>query len=167
MKRSNSFRDYLISLLHPNVKGDSRLPARWFGRHRHRYQQYVYAYGTPGSRQGSYHIHFNDGRINVSPLNDRWRYGSHGYWEVVGPDVHLKWTPIAGTYIGSNRTIKTRSVPLWVPWVIVAIPTALLFWLDRRRIPSGYCKKCGYDLTGNVSGVCPECGEMVPPQQSA
>lgn len=128
---------------------------------------YVYAYGTPGSRQGSYHIHLNDGRINISHLNYRWRYGSYGYWEVVWPDVHLKWTPIVGTYIGANRTIKTRSVPLWVPWVIVAIPTALLFWLDRRRIPSGYCKKCGYDLTGNVSGICPECGEMVPPQQSA
>ena len=24
-----------------------------------------------------------------------------------------------------------------------------------------YCIQCGYDLTGNVSGVCPECGEKV------
>ena len=24
--------------------------------------------------------------------------------------------------------------------------------------PPGSCKKCGYDLTGNVSGRCPECG---------
>jgi predicted Zn-ribbon and HTH transcriptional regulator len=23
------------------------------------------------------------------------------------------------------------------------------------------CQKCGYDLTGNVSGRCPECGEAV------
>ncbi|UCG17088.1 MAG: hypothetical protein JSV19_03465 [Phycisphaerales bacterium] len=23
------------------------------------------------------------------------------------------------------------------------------------------CRRCGYDLTGNVSGVCPECGEPV------
>lgn len=29
----------------------------------------------------------------------------------------------------------------------------------RRRM--GLCIKCGYDLTGNVSGVCPECGEQV------
>ena len=27
----------------------------------------------------------------------------------------------------------------------------------RRELP-GYCNGCGYDLTGNESGVCPECG---------
>jgi hypothetical protein len=32
-------------------------------------------------------------------------------------------------------------------------------YVDRynRRIPNHYCP-CGYDLTGNVSGACPECG---------
>jgi hypothetical protein len=24
------------------------------------------------------------------------------------------------------------------------------------------CQQCGYDLTGNVTGVCPECGTAVP-----
>ena len=28
----------------------------------------------------------------------------------------------------------------------------------RRRRRSGRCQRCGYDLTGNVSGRCPECG---------
>ena len=31
----------------------------------------------------------------------------------------------------------------------------------RRRFPAGHCQRCGYDLTGNVSGVCPECGSEV------
>ncbi|MBN1342741.1 MAG: hypothetical protein JXQ73_08690 [Phycisphaerae bacterium] len=26
----------------------------------------------------------------------------------------------------------------------------------------GHCGRCGYDLTGNVSGVCPECGWRLP-----
>jgi hypothetical protein len=30
--------------------------------------------------------------------------------------------------------------------------------LVRRQL-HGQCPQCGYDLTGNVSGVCPECGE--------
>jgi hypothetical protein len=28
-------------------------------------------------------------------------------------------------------------------------------------VKKGLCVKCGYDLTGNVSGVCPECGEKI------
>lgn len=28
----------------------------------------------------------------------------------------------------------------------------------RRRLPRGHCQSCGYNLTGNVSGYCPECG---------
>jgi hypothetical protein len=27
-----------------------------------------------------------------------------------------------------------------------------------RRRAAGECLRCGYDLTGNVSGTCPECG---------
>ncbi len=30
-----------------------------------------------------------------------------------------------------------------------------------RRLADGHCGYCGYDLTGNVSGVCPECGERI------
>ena len=29
----------------------------------------------------------------------------------------------------------------------------------RRRAGVNTCRHCGYDLTGNVSGVCPECGQ--------
>ena len=33
-------------------------------------------------------------------------------------------------------------------------------WHERRAETEGHpaCRACGYDLTGNVSGVCPECG---------
>jgi uncharacterized paraquat-inducible protein A len=30
--------------------------------------------------------------------------------------------------------------------------------LKRAPTPPGHCSKCGYDLTGNESGRCPECG---------
>ncbi|UCE59849.1 MAG: hypothetical protein JSU63_20695 [Phycisphaerales bacterium] len=37
------------------------------------------------------------------------------------------------------------------------------FWRARRMplpsvYPPGHCRKCGYDMTGNLSGNCPECG---------
>ncbi len=52
-------------------------------------------------------------------------------------------------------------IPLWIPFLVVGIPTGFLWWHDRLRIPLGHCQNCGYNLTGNVSGVCPECGESV------
>lgn len=37
----------------------------------------------------------------------------------------------------------------------------VLFVIGLRKPkppPRGYCKRCGYSLIGNISGVCPECG---------
>jgi hypothetical protein len=50
------------------------------------------------------------------------------------------------------------NVPLWMPFVLIGFPTALLWRADRRCRRTGHCKECGYNLTGNKSGVCPECG---------
>jgi hypothetical protein len=53
-------------------------------------------------------------------------------------------------------------VPQWVvPAVLGPLPAArIVRWRRlRRRPPTNTCGGCGYDLTGNVSGVCPECGK--------
>ncbi len=53
--------------------------------------------------------------------------------------------------------------PLWLPFLLIALPTGWLFWSDhRRRKRVGCCEKCGYDLKGNTSGKCPECGATTP-----
>jgi len=56
------------------------------------------------------------------------------------------------------------SVPLWLVLALLACPTAWLWFGDRRRIPAGHCRRCGYDLTKNESGVCPECGVRIARQ---
>ncbi len=61
-----------------------------------------------------------------------------------------------------NRWHFEVMCPYWLLVVVVGVPTAVLWWLDRRRFPPGHCPRCGYDLTGNVSGVCPECGAAAP-----
>lgn len=53
------------------------------------------------------------------------------------------------------------SIPLWVPLILILIPS-LIVWRLSERVPSGYCSTCKYDLTGNMSGVCPECSKPVP-----
>ena len=55
------------------------------------------------------------------------------------------------------------SLSLPVLLVLIALPTILLWHLDRRRHPPGHCADCGYNLTGNVSRVCPECGTSIVP----
>ncbi|MCO6437879.1 MAG: hypothetical protein J5J06_12375 [Phycisphaerae bacterium] len=45
-------------------------------------------------------------------------------------------------------------------------------WMENeieQRRSLGYCLNCGYDLRGNVSGICPECGTRVlnSPTQAA
>ena len=61
----------------------------------------------------------------------------------------------------SNPIIFTNAwLPLWIPFVLTAIPAALLWWRDRLP-PHGNCQNCGYNLTGNISGICSECGTPI------
>jgi hypothetical protein len=59
-------------------------------------------------------------------------------------------------------------IPFWAPFAIVAwLPTARLVgaylprFLRLRRERRGHCPSCRYNLTGNISGVCPECGMKI------
>jgi hypothetical protein len=63
-----------------------------------------------------------------------------------------------------NRRIisGTFDVPAYLLYSVLAAPFIGLRVM-RRRAGSVFrrCPNCGYNLTGNVSGVCPECGEAV------
>ncbi len=60
-------------------------------------------------------------------------------------------------------------LPLWVASVGLGIYPAIAFicgprrWRHRRI---GHCLRCGYNLTGNVSGICPECGTVIARQSA-
>ncbi len=36
-------------------------------------------------------------------------------------------------------------------------------WPRKHELPPGHCRTCGHNLTGNVSGICPECGTPCKP----
>ena len=71
-------------------------------------------------------------------------------------DIHLWRSPSS---YGRRRVIEIVVWPLFVLFSLC--PTTAFVrgpvrrWRRRRK---GLCIPCGYDLTGNVSGVCPECG---------
>ncbi len=62
------------------------------------------------------------------------------------------------------ESVAHVSLPLWLPAIVLSIAPARLF-LAARRAHQGsgdvICGRCGYNLRGNVTGVCPECGTEV------
>jgi hypothetical protein len=69
---------------------------------------------------------------------------------------HFRW---------ATHSVWVVTVPLDVLFILTALLP--LGWFLRqvmrhRRKVSGLCHACGYNLTGNRSGVCPECGAAAP-----
>jgi hypothetical protein len=60
--------------------------------------------------------------------------------------------------------VVVRFPLIWPGVLLLVYPAVALtrgplrHYLRRRK---GLCLKCAYNLTGNVSGICPECGEAV------
>jgi hypothetical protein len=87
------------------------------------------------------------------------------FWDFAWNDRYeLAWTVphVADTAQSSFGHWQEIRVPLWTPFLLTFVPTALLARRVRRRKPPGHCQQCGYNLTGNVSGRCPECGTPCP-----
>ena len=57
-----------------------------------------------------------------------------------------------------TRNAGVLAVPLMLMMVIAFARGRYRRFLRHRREKSGLCISCGYNLEGNVSGVCPECG---------
>jgi len=65
-----------------------------------------------------------------------------------------------GGYFAWRRGAIMLNVPLGILILVLVVPTMVLARPDRRALID-HCKRCAYDLTGNLSGVCPECGTLV------
>jgi len=95
-----------------------------------------------------------------------WRLPWKSRWRNMVMCVH----GISGVYDGTGHIRRpdgryvmmwSLSVPFWVPLLLLSVypgTQAALLLRRRRRHRPGHCQHCGYDLTGNVSGRCPECG---------
>ena len=54
----------------------------------------------------------------------------------------------------------------WVPVALIPLAAVVALW-PRRAVPPSGCTRCGYGLTGSVSGVCPGCGTRTTPVGNA
>lgn len=65
---------------------------------------------------------------------------------------------------GRGSTEHLIGSPLWIPFVLCAMlcVATSVPWIRRWcRLRRRLCSSCGYDLTGNVTGVCSECGTPI------
>ncbi len=81
---------------------------------------------------------------------------------------YAAYPPEASTFqIWCGHACGLAKFPLWSALAVAASAALVCGWLDRRRYPPGHCRRCGYDLTGNQSGRCPECGRAMPDRGAA
>ena len=70
----------------------------------------------------------------------------------------IRWLPSVSTNL-YQRWVVTIFVPYWCLLLLIATSTAVL-WERDRRLPRGYCQRCGYDLRASKDR-CPECGTTI------
>ena len=117
---------------------------------------------------------WGSGRVAIrGTTHDRFTWLDHGFtWRPGGWSESWPQLSDLAYFRISTMWIPYVAAPAWAPIVLLAT-SAWLFSRPlhrarrRERHRHGLCIQCGYDLTGNESGVWPECGTKTekPPVQ--
>jgi hypothetical protein len=99
--------------------------------------------------------------LTGSPIaSSRLLWGWSAWWREAA-----QWPGASNGYVARGNQLvlygTSYYLPVWIPLALLLIPTVLLWLADIRRPGPGHCQSCGYNLTGNTSGRCPECGTPV------
>jgi hypothetical protein len=71
-----------------------------------------------------------------------------------------------GTSMADDRRFIIPAATFFIVGLVFRISTLIdLPWWQENAYQQDpvHCGQCGYNLTGNVSGICPECGWKIPP----
>lgn len=75
-------------------------------------------------------------------------------------EPHFMFDTNTSAFQSQNFKLTNIRTPLWLPTLLFGLWPAVTLTrhIKRRYFTPGVCRKCGYDLRGTPSGVCPECG---------
>ena len=125
------------------------------------------ASGHPDYLDGCLSTHLFDGAFSIRYTHgaDPSDVGQRFDWGYYGLGLRSR----TSTQMWDGATLRTSALelPFWLAALLLgAYPIAALIrgpvrrW---RRGKRGHCPQCGYDLTGNVTGICSECGTTLDP----
>lgn len=102
-------------------------------------------------------VHFPVGKPLIAFGSTEWivqfkRLGFCAWKESSGLDE------ILAPGLDEGYTCTFVTLPIGFLTALAAFLILLVWMKTRRRFVIGQCLSCGYDLTGNVSGICPEFG---------
>jgi hypothetical protein len=130
-----------------------------------------------GIRSGSIYVSRNELTGYDVPMGvGGWKLRTKQEWESYlvrsssarpPPPFPYAWLPQYKSVGSSQANFRGQRIhwqrqilPLWMPLILVAMPTGILFYRDRKPKP-GQCRKCRYDLAGLTGDKCPECGTRI------
>ena len=154
--------DWMISSTTKRIYHDKRINQQW-GVDPHVPTHLFFGQGVAGmyvkrSLLAQYDVREAEGKVSLKKIRIySWGVDCHFLVFMMGVMKSL----IANEY----DQYMGFQISLWVVVVLLAAYPTIAFIrgpLRRwRRYGQGMCQKCGYNLTGNVSGVCPECGTEI------
>jgi hypothetical protein len=110
--------------------------------------------------------------IRYEPRDAYWRVDLFGYegelflgWAVRADERSGPAWSKSFAGLGLSKGREPWYLVQWVvtvpfPWLlaVASIPCVLWLVMRLRRHPSGFCRRCDYDLRGSPGPTCPECG---------
>ncbi len=76
---------------------------------------------------------------------------------VIAPIIYIGVKAYGGFTTEAVTLVRKGLIAIPIINALVGAFIALNRWIDKDK-NGRRCHACDYDLTGNVSGVCPECG---------
>lgn len=116
----------------------------------------------------SLHIVKGDFQANFVPRNlfvyDRFQAGSAGRHRFPACDLYWEDFGVPNVVVLRKYHLRISAYLVYAVAILFSIaPTIAItgMWQSRHRRRKGYCAKCGYNLAGNTTGICPECGTVI------
>ena len=111
------------------------------------------------------HLGPDDGYDPVGMMREIWKsWPSH--LKFSGRSIHIRKPSMVAS--GRPLLVTTCVYPLWLLFLGISAICLLMITtrqLRRRTKTATTCTCCEYDLVGNESGVCPECGTPIPEER--